>query len=246
MSNQKQPHSERKHSDFSASGASRWFRCSGSVALSRGVPSKDTKWSLEGTRAHEVLESIMRGSLLEDKNDPPEMVQYAKHSANFIHVLLSKSGPSELLIESRVMLDFIHPEAFGSLDYAIVEYFGTLDILDFKYGLTLVDPKENLQFIFYALGVAHLYNWNFSWVRMWTLQPRVKNFDGYMFWEISIHELKKYVSVFKKAIERTELYPDLYVEGDHCFFCPAKARCPLKQSVKNEKARMAFMSSPIN
>lgn len=150
------------------------------------------------------------------------------------------------MVEQRVFLDFIHPEAFGTLDYAIADVFGTLHVMDYKYGKYLVSPEKNLQFIFYALAIAYLYSWNFKKVRMWSLQPRVRGFDGnYSFWEITIEELKNYVLKFQRAVDRVEKYPDKYKEGSYCFFCPAKKICPLKQGVRNEKTKNAFLSSPI-
>lgn len=251
------PHSERKHSKFSASGAERWFECSGSVALSEGLQSKDNEWSLEGTKGHEVLEQTVKAALEMganticrprfDKSVPHEMVGHATHAANHILKVYRALPFSELMIETRVLLDFIHPEAFGSLDYAVVDVFGTLHIMDYKYGKYLVSPEENLQFLFYALAVAYKYQWNFKRVRMWSLQPRAKNFDGnYSFWEITIEQLRKYVSEFRRAVDRVEKYPDRYKEGSYCFFCPAKGVCPLKQEGKREKTKNVFLAEPLD
>lgn len=250
-------HSGRKHSRFSASGFERISKCSGSVALSEGLPDKDNVWSLEGTKAHEVLEKIL--NLLQKNNTinavdkavfgrdvPREMFDYGLHAAKHILTLHYKAAGSDLMVESRVTLEFIHPEAFGSLDAAVVDHFGTLHILDYKYGMSLVSPRENLQFLFYALAVAYKYRWNFKKVRMWTLQPRVRGFDGYTFWEITIEELKKYVPVFKEAIERVEKYPNKYTEGEHCHWCRAKSICPLKVQGKLDAAIEIFKAKPID
>ena len=246
-------HQERKHSRFSASGASRWFACPGSVSLSEGVPSKDSIWSLEGTRAHEILEKMIsrktrRISAAEYMaalaSAPPEMIQFGNSAADFILAVHREAYDAELMVETRVLLDFVHPDAFGSLDAAIVEPFGTLHVLDYKYGKSLVRPENNLQFLFYALAVAHRYDWNFKRVRMWVLQPRVRGFDGFTFWEISIAELRSYVSVFKNAVDRVIKQPNQYAEGEHCHWCPAKSKCPLKLEGRNEKAMSVFNALP--
>lgn len=240
-------HGTRKHSKFSASGAARWFTCPGSVALSEGVPSKDSIYSLEGTLAHEVLESIFqKGSGNYPEKATPEMIAYAEETASFIIKIHDQANSAcDFLVEEKVHLDFIHPQAFGTLDYSIVEHFGTLHILDFKYGMSLVSPVENLQFIFYALGVAHRYDWNFARIRMWTLQPRARS-GGYTFWEITTDELRKYISKFKDAVARVEKFPEQYVEGSHCHWCSGKVKCPLKQEGKIEKAKSVFLAHPIN
>lgn len=238
------PHGERKHAKFAASSAERYFNCPGSVALSEGIPPKDNIYSLEGTRAHEVLESIVTSKPIPD-GATLEMIGHAKRAAKFILDLHEKATHADLMVEEKVRLDFVHPEAFGTLDYAIVEHFGTLQVLDFKYGKSLVSPVENLQFLFYALGVAHRFDWNFKRVKMWTLQPRVSGFDGYSFWEITISELKEYIHEFKSAIERVEKSPDVYVEGKHCHWCVAKAKCPIKQEGKLDKAIALFQAYPL-
>ncbi len=246
-------HSERKHSKYSASGAERWFACPGSVQLSEGIPSKDSVWSIEGTKAHEVLETYLRTILINwtsnvvfPPNVPKEMVHHAGNAAMGIVGLHLKYPGSEVLVETRIPLDFIHPEAFGTFDGAVVDHFGTLHVFDYKYGAGhAVSPKENLQMIFYGLGLAHQYEWNFKKVRLWIIQPRIKGYDGPTFWELSILELKAYVKKFTDAIERVEKFPQLYVEGSHCHWCNAKGICPLKQEAKNDKARAAFSAVPL-
>jgi hypothetical protein len=236
----------KKHSRFSASGFERIVKCPGSVSLSEGLPDKESAASREGTLAHEVLEGILKDPsivlLKRNKGEiTDEMVEYGRQAANHILKLRGVLPNSDLMIESKVSLSFIHPEAFGTLDAAIVDYFGTLHILDYKFGKSFVSPYENWQFLFYALGVAHQHQWNFSKVRMWTLQPRVTGFDGnYTFWEISIDELKSYIPKFERAIRRAETLTTTYVEGDHCFFCKARNVCPLKAETKLLDAKKAF------
>jgi hypothetical protein len=234
---------ERAHSKFSASGAERWFNCPGSVELSEGLPDTTSPAAEEGTQAHEVLEVTLKCDEFlfpgVDPRAPREMVKYADEAAKFIRGL-AKQTNSEFLVEDRAHLDFIHPEAFGTLDSAVLDHFGTLHVIDYKYGKGyVVSPKENLQMIFYALALAHKYDWNFSRVRLWIIQPRAKGYDGPVFWDISIDELREYVPKFEDAVARVELSPE-FKEGNHCFFCKAKKICPLKLESKNNKAGLIF------
>lgn len=229
-------HSERAHSKFAASGAKRWFECPGSVELSEGQPDIETPQSKEGTQAHEVLEDFLKtlkiGMDLQFlENTPTEMLNHARDARDFIRNLLIKSPQAELLAEKRVYLDFIHPEMFGTFDASIIEYFGTLHIFDYKYGKYLVSPKKNLQMLFYAIGMAYLHHWNFLKARLWIIQPRAKGYDGPLFWDVPILELKAYVPVFRKAVNRVLKNPTLK-EGEWCFFCRAKSICPLKLKKK--------------
>lgn len=246
-------HAVRAHSKFSASGAERWFNCSASVELSEGLPDKSSPWAKEGTQAHEVLEALIHitrsgndlASVEEWRHvvDAPEvtreMMMHGQASADFI-LELGRKLKSEVLTETRVYLRFLHPEMFGTLDNAIPEHFGTLHVFDYKYGAgKAVSPVENLQMIFYAIALAHQYDWNFSRVRMWIVQPRIKGYDGPSFWEISIDELRAYVPQFKNAIDRVENNPTLN-EGSWCHWCKAKDICPLKREAKLDKARLLF------
>lgn len=246
-------HSERAHSKFSASGAERWFNCPGSVELSEGIPDKSSPWAEEGTQAHEVLEALMKCELSGNdggdvheaeqimRGKPQEMIQHAANATTFIidkHVQLPDS---DCEVESRVYLDFIHPLMFGTYDGAVIDYFATLHVFDFKYGAGhAVSPKENLQMIFYGIGVAHKFHWNFKRVRLWIIQPRIKGYDGPLFWDISIEELRRYVPKFKEAVDRVEANPDVYVEGSWCHWCKAKGVCPLKTTKRTEQAIEIF------
>lgn len=248
-------HKERAHSKFSASGADRWFHCAGSVEASEGVKDKSTEWSLEGTRAHELLERIMNFALevkthhiyqktamaLAEKKTPPEMVSHGMNAANFI-LSLGKSLPgSNILVENRVYLHFIHPEMFGTYDGAVLDHWGTLHVFDYKYGKGhSVSPKENLQMIFYGIGLAHKYKWNFKKVRLWIIQPRIRGYNGPLFWDLHIDELLGYVEQFKWAVDRVIKNPDHFVEGEWCYWCKGKVNCPLKRDKKLKEAQLIF------
>jgi len=241
---------EKAHSKFSASGAERWFNCPGSVELSQGISSYSSPYAEEGTKAHAVLEKLLRHAIdcgFSEINFTPQntldsedtiMGLYAEQTVNFLLKLYFNNPYSELLIETRIYLDFIHPEMFGTFDGAIIDYFGTLHVFDYKYGKGhVVSPKDNLQMLFYGIGLAYKYHWNFKKVRLWIIQPRIKGYDGPIYWEQSIFELKSKVRDFEKAVERVLKNPSLYIEGSWCHWCAAKSICPKKETKKLEKAK---------
>jgi hypothetical protein len=248
------PHAERAHSKYSASGAERWGNCPGSVKLSEGLPDKDSIWSIEGTRAHEVLEAYLRRRLKlpvaeweKFSRDPynDEMRMHAENAVNFIMALAARCDDAEVLCEQRVRLDHLHPEAFGTLDASVLEHWGTLHILDYKYGAGHgVSPVENLQMLFYAVALAHKYNWNFKRCRIWIIQPRIKGYDGPVFWELSAKDLRVWETVFDQMIHQVQDSPDELKEGGWCHWCKAKAICPLKQEKSYGKVADAFDGVP--
>lgn len=240
-----QKHSERAHSKFSASGAERWFNCPGSVALSEGLPDRTSKYAEEGTRAHEVLEvcltnGIKTGMIYSETSGEGEMYTLARDAAKFI-LQIAQDEDDEILVEQKVYLDFIHPEAFGTFDAGVIDHFGTLHVFDYKYGAGHpVSVRENLQMLFYAIGLAHRYKWNFKRVRMWIIQPRIRGYDGPEFWEIAIMRLKGWTHLFEKAVKRVERLPEYFVEGEWCWWCKARGICPLKKKAKLEEAKFIF------
>lgn len=248
-------HAERAHSKFAASAAERWLNCPGSVALSEGQPDTSNQYAIEGTKAHEVLEAFFH---VDEPGKPgtdaatiiqfasAEMFRHGKKASDFIFNLHRKLPHSELLVETRVYLDFIHPEMFGTFDGAVVDTFGTLHVFDFKYGMSLVRPEKNLQMIFYGIGLAARFQWNFKRVRLWIIQPRIYGYDGPAFWDISISELKSYVQTFADGVRNVEQNPTQYVDGKWCHWCKAKGVCPIKLEEKHDKARLLFQVLPQN
>lgn len=72
-------------------------------------------------------------------------------------------------------------QGFGTVD-SIVIAGGTLQIIDFKYGLgVLVSAEEKPQMMCYALGALELFDdiYDISTVRMTIYQPRQDNFSAY-------------------------------------------------------------------
>lgn len=249
-------HAERAHSKFAASAAERWFNCPGSVELSEGLPDKSSPWAQEGTRAHELLELILRfflaggiganpSFLAARAGAPQEMIRHCEQTAQFIIKLWKSLSGSDILVETKIFLDFIHAEMFGTFDGAVIDHFGTLHVFDFKFGAGVaVSPRDNLQMIFYAIGLAHKYQWNFKRVRVWIIQPRIRGYDGPVFWELQTLRLKSWVHTFRKAVERVIAEPDTFVEGSWCHWCKAKSICPLKKRAKLEAAQMVFGRVP--
>jgi hypothetical protein len=175
-----------------------------------------------------------------------DIVRHSRNAAEFMLKKFRENPDAEFMVETRIYLSFIHEAMFGTFDGAVVDHFGTLHVFDYKYGAGHgVSPAKNLQMIFYAIGLAFRFHWNFKRVRMWIIQPRIKGYDGPMFWEVTITELKEYVSEFERAVERVERFPKKYVEGSWCHWCKAKSICPLKMDAKLDKAKQLFSFLPV-
>lgn len=240
--NQTSQHSKRKHSDFAASSSERWMNCHGSVALSKKAPpQKESPYAIEGTTAHECLEFIVnRRSNLEKaksealkKYDNEEMVTHALAALEVI-LKLKPSKTAKLVVEQRVHLKQIGPGLFGTLDYAWIDTWGELTVIDYKYGQGVAvypcdeEGNENSQLMYYAAGIAHKYNYEFDSVKLVIIQPRVWNEEGKIFQEhkTTIGKLRKFEKQVKIAVGVAKTPNAPLKAGDWCKWCPAGPMCP--------------------
>ena len=243
------------HAKYSASGSKRWISCPGSIALSAGMPDTENKYSTEGTLAHECLEKIL-GAYIDDipstKNFSnilydsytPEMIGNAEIALNWIMKRAERIGP-DAVIHSERKVDaspFTCADQFGTLDCAIFEEFGELNIIDYKYGKGIpVDPDNNPQLIYYALAVCYEYDFNFSKVNLVIIQPRAEHEKGPIReWSISIKELKKWASVFKTSVVKCEKGCTDLNAGEWCRFCKGAPKCKAISTSALKSAKIAF------
>lgn len=261
MAKQTNEHSKRKHSDFAASSSHRWLNCPGSVELSKKAPpQKESPYAAEGTRAHECLEFIVRrfsnleGAKTEAlKKWPAEMVEHAITSAKTIFKL-KPSKEAKLLIETRVVLKHIGAGLFGTLDYAWVDIWGELTIIDYKYGAGVpvlpIDDESgepNSQLMYYASGIAAKYDYEFSHVKLAIIQPRVwrEDEDPLTEGKTTIKALREFEKKVKAAVANSKkpgapLNP-APSEGDNwCRWCPAASFCPAISKMQMSNADIAF------
>lgn len=251
-------HSKRKHYDFSPSGSHRWLNCFGSVALSKKAPPQiEGPWAAEGTRAHECLEFVVRrySNLEKAKTEalkkwPEEMVLHAVNSARTIYKL-RPSPDAKLLIETKVKPACSDP---GTLDYAWVDVWGWLIVIDYKYGAGVPvlpaseEGHENPQLMTYASGIAKKFDYEFSGVKLAIIQPRV--------WQEDEDPLTEHVTTIKRLRDFEKRAAIAVAEGkkpnapltpapsdsddNWCRWCPAASFCPAISKMQMEAVNMSF------
>lgn len=244
----------KAHAKFSASGSERWLNCQGSIHLSSLAPEPvESKYAIEGTRAHEVVELLMREYIADRgpesfawslrKKYPKAMIEHALSFIEDVDQRVQEAVEPEVLAETRVNLEFVEPGMFGTVDAAIVEKFGRLTVIDYKYGAGIwVDAEENSQLIYYALGIAHLYDYDFSEVMIVVNQPRAYDKKGPIReWLMPIKDLKAWAKKFKLGVKACKEVDKKKIEkhlrsGDWCKFCPAENICP---EISNRALRKA-------
>lgn len=236
--------STKLHAKYSASGSERWLACSGSIALSeKAPPAPDSKYAIEGTKAHDALEFLLKNrrkrfeaEQILRKRFGVQITVHAMRTLREIESLAPKG--TEILSETKVDLGFVREGMFGTLDAAVLDHFGTLTSIDYKYGQGVkVEPqyggKANSQLVYYALGLAHLYDYNFARVKLTIIQPRFVTVAGPVrSHSISMKELLGWRDVFAEGVEKCESNRGRPLKkldlnaGPWCRFCPAKGICP--------------------
>lgn len=228
---------EKAHAKFSASGSERWLSCAASISLSEKAPKpKESQYAAEGTLAHSYFEKALTTKSVMSGTEK-EMIGHAIKSAEWVQ---NQRGEENLLVETKVDLSFVHPDTWGTVDAAIVREFGRLTVIDYKYGAGIpVEPEENSQLIFYALGLSARYDHNFSDVEIVIIQPRAEHEAGPIrSWVISIEDLLKWEAKFKAGIKASLAPNPEATAGDWCRFCPAAVICPAlgKDAFKSAQA----------
>lgn len=240
--------SEKKHAVFSASGSERWMGCAGSIALSKKAPPQpESPYAVEGTKAHEVFERFNKSkrpyseSFLLKGKYPQEMIDYAFSAFKEVEKMTGKTA--KRIAEVKVSLDFVHPDMYGTVDAAIINEFDVLTVIDYKYGAGIpVSPENNSQLIYYALGLAHQYDYNFSHVNLVILQPRAPGQDGSFVkeWKLSIDDLIAWKDKFAAGVKAALAKNPPLTSGDWCKFCPATSMCPELSTKALKQAQIDF------
>lgn len=253
------------HSKIGASSMSRWVACPGSVGLSDGIESESSIYAAEGTVAHEIgAECLLEASIdpyqyvgevwPQDGYDieiTTEMIDAVNVYLDYVNGRIEgykAAGYSpELLVEQKLHLKDIHPNAFGTSDTTIyVPEIKHLDVLDYKHGAGVpVEANGNPQLLYYSLGEA----WNRAakTIELGLVQPRCPHEDG----PIRTHtitgvEMLEWAMVLEDAIKATEQPNAPIRSGDHCRWCPASAICPELRKQVMETAMKEFKDESGN
>ena len=226
-------HKDRAHALLSASSSNRWLACPPSAVANEAYPATSSKFTDEGTLAHEVAEVIARARH-EEAPEPTgwklpegftrEMVECAHEYADYIDEQ-KKSNDATVLLEQRVDFSAWVPEGFGTCDCIIIQD-DTLTIIDYKYGQGVqVSATNNSQLRLYALGAMHDYGdlLGITKVEMHIFQPRMNNVSTD---SLTVDELMKWANkTVKPTAAKAIKGKGKYEPGEHCRFCKHAGKC---------------------
>lgn len=261
---------ERKHALCSASGASRWLACPGSVGMSIEAPEPPTsEYAEEGTKAHALAEKALRlwqskgdnaaidlltGMSRKDIDDDGfSMADYVRRyvAGCIIEAVKYDQTPKPAVqIEARLTLS-VDLAMYGTADFVMTGLKGgsaTGLVRDLKYGKGIkVVAEANPQFAYYAVALMRMSTKQLESVTVIGDQPRIEN--GVTEVTYSREELEQWYGVLTRGAEKalTQAMTKKYElhAGPHCRFCPAKGGCDEHLRHQQSTAALDFTESTL-
>lgn len=236
------------HSTYSPSAADAWLACPARKRLIEGIPSESSKYSEEGTLAHSVCEAIFRQELygiefpadlniqlamLDDQG--AEMIDCAYTYYNVVTGWLNDEATiGKVLFFGLEQGIPVYPKqgCYGTADCVIIGERGAV-IIDYKHGKGKNVGAQSLQLKVYLAGVfLHLHTFPEDYMfHAVVVQPRTDAAaKTHTYMREDIQEFSKEIA---RAIDASENPSAEPVEGNHCYWCPAKRthdlskKCPL-------------------
>ena len=245
------------HSEKGPSSSSRWIHCTPSAKLCADMPDQVTGFAEEGTQAHELCEYLLKKELGIEMEDPrpslsyynAEMEECCQGYHDFVMELYEEAkercSDPVLLVEQRIEYERFVSGGFGTADCILISD-GTLNVVDFKYGLGVeVDAKGNSQMRIYALGALEIFDalYDIDKVKMTIYQPRKANISMD---EISRDELYVWAeTVLKPAAEEADRGDGEFHAGNWCRFCKARHICRERAKENLMLAAYDFADPPL-
>lgn len=249
------------HASLGASNCQRWWNCPGSVRLAATLPPPpDTDHSREGTCAHGVAQLALTkgvdptaylGTTVEGWVVDDGMAEFLPAFVEYCRALMPRA--SLYGIEEQFSLASLKPPAamFGTADFwAYVEDDFALEIVDLKYGIgVVVDPKDNKQLLYYALGalirlLEQRPQARVDTIRLTIVQPRV---DAAPKWfDITYLELLAFAHELMDHARAAQAPDAPLTAGAWCRFCPASGQCSEQYRYAQETAMVEFAETPLD
>ena len=257
----KQVHADRAHAQWSASASSRNWTCAGAIAMSTLAGDEvESIHAARGTAMHEVSELALRndtdciecmGMTVRTKMHEIEVDEECCVNAQVYVDYVRSRNYHWLLIEKNFSLAPLEPpfDAGGTCDaIGMLLDERTLEVVDLKGGMGIVDVNDNKQLRTY--GLCALLNLEpkqteyIDKIKVTIVQPRAPHKDGRIRSEtFHIAELIDWTNELRAAMAKSKAALDDFEEinGNRvkfdewsekwltpgaCTFCPAEALCP--------------------
>lgn len=240
------------HARLSASSASKWLACPGSIQAEENIKEKPSIYAMEGTSAHSLAELCLVNNR-EAKSYLNQIIpetgwkvdeSMCGHVQSYIDYVESIKG--DRMVEVRVDFSDWVPDAYGTSDIITING-DTIHIIDLKYGQGIrVDADNNSQLKLYALGAISDYGYlyDIKTVTLHIVQPRL---DHISVWEISVEDLLKWAEYVKTRAAMCDMPNAPRVAGEsQCRWCKAKASCTELMNLTESALLADFTDVSVN
>lgn len=256
-----QAHEQRAHARLGASSAHRWMNCPGSARATDGLDSSSI-YAAEGTAAHELAERVLNGKGVEIAHDfiGTEIVvgnhvfEVDEEMADAVQAYVEavewdwRPDDDVLLVEKRFSLEEIRHGMFGTNDaLRYRKSTKALTVFDYKHGIKPVDPTENPQLMYYALGAALNLQLPLETIELVIVQPRAFG-PPVKRWTTDLLTLVGFASDLGTAADATGEPNAPLIAGSWCkdSFCPAAGTCTAYRAHALKAAQLEFATEPTS
>lgn len=205
-----------QHHEFSPSHLEQIRLCPGSHIMQKGLPEKETPWSLEGTKLHKAVETGDTSALNPDQKEVVEKC---------LEFLANLDKGEDPIIEFEKKVE-VRDAAGNIVTYGFIDVLirskTKLIIIDWKFGFIPVKVvAENIQLATYALAALQLYP-EYSECECHVFQPRIYNHSFHTF-RNKENILANIFNLIEKAKSEDLL---LRPSDSSCRYCKARLGCP--------------------
>lgn len=239
---------DRKHAALGGSSANIWGNCPGSYFYKKELPPQlPTKYTDEGTLAHEIAEVALEDFLASkvEGTDPDirlhlnyngSHTEMVEHARSYVDALwencLEKTITGKFYgLEERFTLSEEF-DMWGYCDFFAVHVDDRAKrrgiVVDYKYGYQKVSISKNAQLAFYACAMQSEFEKKkkeLDYITAVIYQPRCDE-DAYKEVTFTNAQLKTWKQKFFKAGAQIFIKKKpIFKVGDHCRWCQAQAIC---------------------
>jgi len=230
-----------------ASNLTRLINCNGSRLLVADpiTAERDTTIREEGNAAHWLASVVFAG-----KHTVEEMIDSKAPNGVFITPEMGEHVSEYISTidrnpRSRGTMEWSHSfggqgwQVNGRADF-INHVDGLLNVDDFKYGYTIVEPQKNWTLIAHAIGYCVSLNVQPQWITFTIHQPRAPHREGRTrHVTISYAELCEHYAYINSVLSNPS---SILQTGPHCYKCPSFLNCVARQDADLSAIEVAHMA----
>jgi hypothetical protein len=240
------------HSIIAPSSAARRWQCPASTRLEAAYPEDgQSPAAAEGEAAHWAAAEMLQGRLVDIGQIAPngvvltqEMVEGADLYYDDVVKTLKPGGWS---IEQQIRMPRVHPESFGTPDFAAWADPLRLFLYDYKFGHRVVEVYENPQLIEYVAGLLpENVDDRAITVTVKIVQPRAFHRDGPVrSWTFRASDIRPQINVASNAAHEALADNPRAAVGTECRDCRARHACPTLQQAAYRDIETARGVQPL-